>query len=256
MKIGVIDLALLFTTYLVIGLLIGSFLNVCIYRLPVGKSIIKPPSSCGTCGHRLGALDMVPVLSYLFLRGKCRYCHTPYSPRYALVELLTGILFMLCGLYYLPGIPLVLAFLFVACLVAITFIDFDHQIIMDEFLIILLVGGLLYVGLYTKDYWDALYGVLFSGGLMLLIYLVSRGGMGEGDVKLSFVLGLWLGLQHSMLCLLLAFIMGGVIGVILLATGLKSRKDPIPFGPYLCIGAYLSLLFGPYLIFYYWRLFA
>lgn len=246
---------LLFVAYFVIGLVVGSFLNVCIYRLPAGKSIVSPPSSCGRCGHRLGVFDMIPVLSYIFLRGKCRYCGTPYTPRYALVELLTGSLFALCGLYYLPGIPLALVFVFVASLVVLTFVDFDHQIILDEVLLLMLGCGAAYVFFTTGDYWDSLYGMGFAGGLMLLIFVLSRGGMGAGDVKLCFVLGLWLGLKASIVCLMLSFIFGGVIGVLLLATGIKGRKDPIPFGPFLCLGAYISLLFSPYLIYYYWRLF-
>jgi leader peptidase (prepilin peptidase) / N-methyltransferase len=248
-------MALLLISYFVIGLVVGSFLNVCIYRIPEGRSIISPPSSCGNCGHVLGPLDMIPVLSYIFLGGKCRYCGMPYSPRYALVELMTGCLFLLCGLQYLPGIPLFLVFAFVASLVVITFVDFDHQIILDQVLIFMLVCGIGYVAIYTKDYWGALYGMLILGGLMLLIYFVSRGGMGEGDVKLSFVLGVWLGWKAALVCLLLAFVMGGVIGVLLLATGIKGRKDPIPFGPYLCLGAYIALLYSPYIIFYYWHFF-
>lgn len=246
---------LLFVAYFVIGLVVGSFLNVCIYRLPAGKSIVSPPSSCGSCGHRLGVFDMIPLLSYIFLRGKCRYCGMPYSPRYALVELLTGCLFALCGLYYLPGIPLALVFVFVASLVVLTFVDFDHQIILDEVLLLMLGCGAANVFFTTGDYWDALYGMGFAGGLMLLIFVLSRGGMGAGDVKLCFVLGLWLGLKASVVCLMLAFVTGGVIGVLLLATGIKKRRDPIPFGPFLCIGAYISLLFSPYIIYYYWSLF-
>lgn len=246
---------LLFVAYFVIGLVVGSFLNVCIYRLPEGKSIVSPPSSCGSCGHRLGVFDMIPVLSYILLRGKCRYCGMPYSPRYALVELLTGCLFALCGFYYLPGIPLALVFVFVASLVVLTFVDFDHQIILDEVLLLMLGCGAAYVFFTTGDYWDALYGMGFAGGLMLLIFVLSRGGMGAGDVKLCFVLGLWLGLKASIVCLMLSFIFGGVIGVFLLAIGIKGRKDPIPFGPFLCLGAYISLLFSPYIIYYYWSLF-
>ena len=246
---------LLFLSYFVIGLVVGSFLNVCIYRLPEGRSIVSPPSSCGSCGHRLGVLDMIPVLSYIFLGGKCRYCGIPYSPRYALVEFLTGCLFALCGFYYLPGISLALVFVFVASLVVLTFVDFDHQIILDEVLILMLVCGAGYVYLTFSNYWEAVYGALFTGGTMLLIFILSRGGMGAGDVKLCFVIGVWLGLKASMVCLMLAFILGGIIGVLLLATGIKNRKDPIPFGPFLCLGAYVALLFSPYLIYYYWRLF-
>ena len=217
---------LLFATYFLLGAVIGSFLNVCIYRLPNGKSIISPPSACGSCGHRLSVLDMVPVFSYIFLRGRCRYCKAPYSSRYMFVELLTGILFALCGLYYLPGLKMALVFFFIACLIVQAFIDLDHQILLDEILM-----------------------------LMLLIFLLSRGGMGAGDVKLSFVLGVWLGLKASVVCLMLAFVLGGIIGVLLLVTGIKQRKDPIPFGPFLCIGAYIALLFSPYLIYFYWNLF-
>lgn len=248
-------MSILFVSYFILGLVVGSFLNVCIYRLPLGKSIVSPPSACGSCGHRLGIWDMVPVLSYVFLGGKCRYCHQPYSMRYAVVEFLTACLFTLCGLYYLPSVTIGLVFVFVAALVIITFVDFDHQIILDEILVLLLACSLPFVYLTFHDYWDALWGGVFGGGLMLLIFLLSRGGMGAGDVKLSFVLGLWLGLKATMVCMLLAFILGGIIGVGLLATGIKGRKDPIPFGPYLCLAAYISLLFSPYLIYFYWSLF-
>lgn len=129
---------LLFGLYFVIGIVIGSFLNVCIYRLLLGKSVISPPSACGSCGHRLGALDMIPVLSYFLLRGRCRYCNAAYSARYMLVELLTGILFALCGLYYLPGLKIILVFFFVACLIVQAFIDLDHQILLDEILMLML----------------------------------------------------------------------------------------------------------------------
>ena len=247
---------ILFVAFFIIGITIGSFLNVCIYRLPVGMSIVSPPSRCGTCGHRLGALDMIPVLSYIFLGGKCRYCHTHYSARYALVEFLTGVLFTLAGFYYLPGLYLALVFLFTAILIVITFIDFDHQIIMNRFVLLLLVLGALYVGFYTQAYMSALAGMVFAGGTMLVIYFLSRGGMGEGDVKLAFALGLWLGWPNATVLLLLAFVMGGVVGIVLLATKLKGRKDPIPFGPYLCIAAYLTLLYGPYMIYRYWQFFA
>lgn len=246
---------LLFGLYFVIGIVIGSFLNVCIYRLPLGKSVISPPSACGSCGHRLGALDMIPVLSYFLLRGRCRYCNAAYSARYMLVELLTGILFALCGLYYLPGLKIILVFFFVACLIVQAFIDLDHQILLDEILMLMLPTGIIYAYYALPDMWDSLYGALFAGGLMLLIFLLSRGGMGAGDVKLSFVLGVWLGFKASIVCLMLAFVFGGIIGVLLLASGIKQRKDPIPFGPFSCIGAYIALLFSPYLIYFYWNLF-
>ena len=167
----------------------------------------------------------------------------------------TGILFALCGLYYLPGLKIILVFFFVACLIVQAFIDLDHQILLDEILMLMLPTGIIYAYYALPDMWDSLYGALFAGGLMLLIFLLSRGGMGAGDVKLSFVLGVWLGFKASIVCLMLAFVFGGIIGVLLLASGIKQRKDPIPFGPFLCIGAYIALLFSPYLIYFYWNLF-
>ena len=110
---------------------------------------------------------------------------------------------------------------------------------------LMLPTGIIYAYYALPDMWDSLYGALFAGGLMLLIFLLSRGGMGAGDVKLSFVLGVWLGFKASIVCLMLAFVFGGIIGVMLLASGIKQRKDPIPFGPFLCIGAYIALLFSP-----------
>ena len=248
-------MSLLLISYFIFGIVTGSFLNVCIYRLPLGKSIISPPSSCGSCGHRLSPLDMIPVLSYFLLRGRCRYCGASYSVRYALVELLTGLLFMWTGLYFLPGTALTLTFIFIASLITITFIDFDHQIIPDEIVFLLIISGLAYMYASQTNYLDSVQGMFLAGIFMLAIYVLSRGGMGLGDVKLSFALGLWLGVKGSIVFLLLAFLIGGVVGVLLLATGLKSRKDPIPFGPFLCIGALISFLYAPYIIYYYWSLF-
>ena len=141
-----------------------NFLNVCIYRLPLGKSVISPPSACGSCGHRLGALDMIPVLSYFLLRGRCRYCNAAYSARYMLVELLTGILFALCGLYYLPGLKIILVFFFVACLIVQAFIDLDHQILLDEILMLMLPTGIIYAYYALPDMWDSLYGLYLPVG--------------------------------------------------------------------------------------------
>jgi leader peptidase (prepilin peptidase)/N-methyltransferase len=163
---------------------------------------------------------------------------------------------MSCGLYYYPGVSMVLAWAFISCLVVEAFIDYDHQIILDKVLLVMLPLGIIYAYYNLASLWNSLWGAAFAGGLMLVIYLVSRGGMGAGDVKLAFVLGVWLGLKAAVVCLFLAFIMGGIIGVGLLATKMKSRKDPIPFGPFLCISAYISLLFSPYLIYFYWSLFA
>ena len=131
--------------------------------------------------------------------------------------------------------------------------DCKEQLLYDEVSTILMVTGVIYA-YYFGDMWDALQGAMASVAIMLLIYWASRGGMGFGDVKLAFVLGVWLGLEQSFLCLLLAFILGGVVGVVLLLTGLKTRKDAIPFGPYLCVSGWVSFLCGKELIAWYWSL--
>lgn len=246
---------LLIASYLIFGMVIGSFLNVCIYRLPLGMSLISPPSRCSTCNTRLGFLDLIPVFSYIATGGKCRHCGVKYGLRYPLIELLTGVLFVISGFFKLPGISLVLLWICISLLIIITFIDIDHQIIMDRIQVLLLIFSSLYVYFTTVKYLDHLIGCALAGGIMLIIYLVSKGGMGAGDVKLSFTLGLWLGLKGAIVCLMLAFILGGIIGVLLLAFKIKSRKDTIPFGPYLCLGAFVSLIFEPYIIYWYWSLF-
>ena len=227
------------------GLLIGSFLNVCIWRLPREESIIWPASHCPACSTVLGVRDLVPVLSWIFLRGKCRYCGERISPRYPAVELLTGALFLICFQHYGPTLELAAALLLSALLVAITFIDIDHQIILDGMLIVLGAGGLV-LQLWTGavGFFSMLAGALAGGGLLLLLAIVSRGGMGGGDVKLAFALGFWLGWQGVLLGLFIGFVLGGAGSVLLILLRLRGRKDYIPFGPFIAAGAWIALLYG------------
>ena len=229
---------------LLLGLAVGSFLNVCIWRLPREESIIRPGSHCPVCSTALGARDLVPVLSWIFLRGKCRFCGAKISPRYPAVELLTGVLFVWCFLRFGLSPQLVSALVFSAFMVAITFIDLDHQIILDGMLALLAVCGLglqLWTG--AVGFVSMLIGVLVGGGLLLVIAVVSGGGMGGGDVKFAAALGFWLGWPGILLGLFLGFVLGGVISLLLIATGLRGRKDFIPFGPFIAIGAWIVLLY-------------
>ena len=143
-----------------------------------------------------------------------------------------------------------LLLVFAIGLVIHIYTDWKEQLLYDEVSTLLMVTGVIYA-YYFGDVWDAVQGAMASVAIMLFIYWISRGGMGFGDVKLAFVLGVWLGLEQSFLCLLLAFILGGVVGVVLLLTGLKTRKDAIPFGPYLCVSGWVSLLCGKELIAWY-----
>jgi leader peptidase (prepilin peptidase)/N-methyltransferase len=237
----------------IFGLIIGSFLNVCIYRLPLEQSIAFPPSHCFACGTRLGPLDLIPLLSYFALQGHCRTCHAVISRRYPIVELLTGSLFCLCLARFNLTAELITALIFTAFLLVIALIDYDHQLILDKVLIVFTVAA-LGVGLFQFtifDWWDKLLAAVASGALLLLVALVSRGGMGGGDIKFVTVLGLWLGLTGMAETLLLSFILGGIGGGLLLLSGKKGRKDAIPFGPFICVAAFSCCLYGQKLLFWY-----
>lgn len=233
----------------VLGLLIGSFLNVCIYRMPKEESVVTPPSHCGSCNTRLKAADLVPVLSWVLLKGKCRYCGAAISPRYALVELLTGGLFAFLGWHYGFSAELVPALALTAIFVAIFFIDLDHCIIPDE----LVIAGFVVTGLYLG--WGALTGAfplnlidrglgfLIGGGLYLFLAVVTKGGMGGGDIKLMAMLGFWLGSGGILWVVLLSSNIGAVASLLLIALKIKGRKDFIPFGPFIVIAAMLVMLY-------------
>ena len=232
-----------------IGLAVGSFLNVCIYRIPVAESIVTPPSKCPSCDKRLKPTDLVPVLSYLFLRGRCRYCNTAISPRYALIEILTAALFILVTLKIGVGFTLLKYLFATSILIVVTFIDLDHFIIPDKIVIAGLTGGALLLPL-TREFsvLNALYGIAAASGFLLFLNIVSRGGMGMGDVKFAAFIGIILGWPLSLVAILLACFVSGLTGIILIISGLKTRKDPIPFGPFLSAGTFICYLWGRELI--------
>lgn len=236
----------------VFGLLIGSFLNVVIARLPAGRSIGHPASACPACGARIRWHDNVPVFSWLWLRGRCRACRCPISWRYPAVELLTAVLFTLAARQLGPTLALGPALLLLAALVAITGIDLDHQIIPDVITLPgVVVGAAANVAIRPGGWPDILLGIVVGGGLFLIIILASGGGMGGGDMKLGAMMGAFLGWQLVLLAILLGVFAGGAAAIGLLATGRKGRKDPVPFGPFLALGAAVSLLWGPGLLAWY-----
>lgn len=235
-----------------LGLMIGSFLNVCIYRLPQNISIVTPSSHCMTCSTNLKPWDLIPVISYLLSRGHCRYCGTAFSSRYVIVELLTAILFVWFFQIFGLSVLLVKALILTSFLLVISFIDYDHQLILDKVLLWLSGAGVV-INLWTNSVGigDMLIASLLGGGLLLLIAVASQGGMGGGDIKFAATLGIWLGWKCLLLALLLSFVFGGVGGLLLLLFKLKSRKDFIPFGPFIALGALLSLLYGSEMITWY-----
>lgn len=186
----------------------------------------------------------------------CRYCGAVYGSSNLLAELLTGMAFALCGLHFKPVLPLALMFVLMSCLILISLIDYKTQIIPDGLVCVIAVSGALYNLLYAQQsISDMLLGGAVGFAVMLLIFFISRGGMGGGDVKLSAAVGLWLGVEGTLLFLLLAFITGGVISLLLLVSGVKSKGDAIPFGPFLCLAAFVTVLYQPFLFNFYWQLF-
>jgi len=239
-------------TCFLLGLVIGSFLNVVIARLPVGRSVVHPPSACPACSSSIRWHDNVPVFSWLWLRARCRNCQARISWRYPAVELLTAVLFLLAARRFGPSLDLATALLLLAALVAITGIDLDHQMIPDVITLPgIAVGAGLAVSLHPAAWLDTLFGILVGGGLFLAIILASGGGMGGGDMKLGAMMGAFLGWKLVLLAILLGVFAGGAVAIGLLVTGTKGRKDPVPFGPFLALGAVVSLLWGNTLLDWY-----
>ena len=237
------------------GLMIGSFLNVCIYRIPIGKSIVSPPSSCENCGARLKPKDLFPVISWIFLGGKCRYCGESINIRYPLVELLTGILFViLFGKIDFKKV-LIPYLTLTSILIVITFTDLDHQIIPNKVNLFAFVAFII-LNLFSGyiQWKDSLLGALIGGGFLFVLALLT-GAMGIGDVKLITVIGFYLGWKSTILTLFLSFIIGGVFGILLLAFRIKGRKDIIPFGPWIAIASYITMLIESEAIIWYMGLF-
>lgn len=227
------------------GLVIGSFLNVVIGRLPAGRSLVHPRSACPGCGTPIHWYDNVPVLSWLWLRARCRSCRAAISWRYPAVELATAILFALAAHQVGLALDLAPALLLLSALVAITFIDLDHQLIPDVITLPgIIAGASLNIGLHPEHWLDTVLGVVIGGGLFFVIIVASGGGMGGGDMKLGAMMGAFLGWKLVLLAILLGVFAGGAVAIALLTTGSKGRKDPVPFGPFLALGAVLSLLWG------------
>lgn len=252
--------ALLCALSALLGLAIGSFLNVVIWRVPRGESVVHPSSACPSCGHPIGARDNVPVLSWLLLSGQCRHCHERIVVRYPLVEIATAALFVVAALRFGPSWELP-AFLYLAAItVALAMIDIDvHRLPNAIVLPSYLVAGVLLVGaaLLQRDPGTAVRLVL--AGLALyafyfLLALIYPAGMGFGDVKLAGVLGLYLGYLgwgEVVLGGFLGFLVGGLGGVVLIVLRRGGRKSKIPFGPYMLLGTWIAILAGRSLVEWY-----
>jgi leader peptidase (prepilin peptidase)/N-methyltransferase len=257
------------------GLVIGSFLNVVIYRLPVmlerrwnsecqeltkpDKSpqraterfdLVMPGSRCPHCGHAITALENIPVLSYLWLKGKCSACHQPVSWRYPLVELLTGTLSAVVAWRFGVGMAAIAALVLTWCLIALAFIDFDRQLLPDDITLPLLwLGLLLNIFAVFIPLSAAVIGAAAGYASLWLVYhlfklITGKEGMGFGDFKLFSALGAWLGWQSLPLIILLASLVGAVMGIAFIIFFGHDRRVPIPFGPFLCMAGWIALMWG------------
>jgi len=244
-----------------LGLSLGSFANVCIYRIPARQSIVHPPSSCPHCGGRIRSYDNIPLLSYLLLAGKCRSCGHPISWRYPTVECLTGLLSLMLYTLYGAGFQYLLWLLFTVALLIISFIDLDHRIIPDVLSLPGVVAGWAASLLPWGVGWlDSLIGTLAGGGSLYLVAVLyekitGREGMGGGDIKLLAMIGAWMGWQALPLIVLIGSLTGAVIGLVFILFSGKGYRFRIPFGPFLSLGALLYVFIGQDLTRWYFGLF-
>ncbi|HHY91116.1 MAG TPA: prepilin peptidase [Clostridiales bacterium] len=239
-----------------LGIFIGSFLNVCIYRIPIRQSIFFPPSQCPQCKNFLKPMDLIPILSYILRKGKCRYCQNSISVQYPLVELFNGILYVLIFIEYHLTIEFFKYSLFVSLLLVISCIDLKFQMIPAacNFFGLVVAGFFLFVSFQASMWLDAMIGVLLGGGILFIIALLTN-GMGGGDIKLMAVLGLVFGGQKIVLLMVLSFILGAFVSLILLLMGRKKRKDWIPFAPFIAAASCFIILWESEIINWYLTIF-
>ena len=239
------------------GLCIGSFLNVCIYRLPVSESIAHPRSRCQACGQQIAVYDNIPLFSYLWLKGRCRHCGVKIGLRYPIVEILGGLFALATFLKFGLSLEALIYFIFFACLLVVTFIDLDHRIIPD---VITLPGIPLFFAasfaLPTLAYQDALLGILIGGGSLYLVawvysMITKKDGMGGGDIKLLAMMGALVGWQGVIFTIFVSSLIGTLAGLGVMLRSRKGMRLAVPFGPFLSIGGITYIFFGTQLIHWY-----
>lgn len=253
----------------IFGLIVGSFLNVCIYRLPRNMSIIKPSSACPSCNTPIKPWDNIPVLSYIFLKGKCRKCGERISIRYPLIELLNGIFYLAVFQFFGFGWHLPVIFAFASAMIVITLIDLDFQLIPDVITLPGIIIGLISASFLLPDpfslqpsaislsivgFKNSIIGMLLGGGLFYLIAVLSRGGMGGGDIKMMAMVGAFMGWKAVFLTTFIGSLTGSIVGISLMVFKGKGRKTKIPFGPFLALGSVITLFFGRAILHWYFQM--
>lgn len=249
------SLQLTVTLIFIFGLMIGSFLNVVIYRLPQQESIVFPSSHCPDCGTELQMIDLIPVISFLLNKGHCRYCESRISYQYPLVELLTALIFILLYHQYYLTIQFVIYALLAAALIAVSIIDLQHLIIPNQITYPgIIIAFLLSLINPEIAYINSLLGIVVPALFLFLIAVLSRGGLGMGDVKLIAVIGGFIGVQEAFCVIFLGSIIGAIVGIYLILFSTKGWKSKLPFGVFLSLSGLLMILWGQEIINFYWQL--
>ena len=240
-----------------LGLIVGSYLNVLVHRLPSGKSTIWPRSRCPFCGGPIKARDNIPILSFLLLKGRCRHCGAPISWRYPFIESFTAIAFVSCVLRFGLTAETLIAILFVSLMVLLAAIDLEHFLLPDSVTLPgLLVGLALRAWHPHTSFLDALAGAVVGAGLLILLinfwfWLRHEEGMGLGDVNMLALVGAFLGWQGVLTTLFFAALSGAITGIVLMVAGRVGLRSRLPFGVFLALGGLVSLFFGDFLALYF-----
>ncbi|GAH20399.1 unnamed protein product [marine sediment metagenome] len=241
----------------ILGLIVGSFSNVCIYRIPRNESIIYPASHCPKCRSNISPKDNIPLLSYILLKGRCRNCKSKISIQYPVVELLTGLIYLIIYLVYGLSIQTLIYIILSSALIIIAFIDLNEQIVPDVISLPgIVIGFILSFFIPYISFINSALGVLVGGGIILIIGLggsviFKKEAMGGGDVKLAAMIGAFLGWRYIIISLFLGFFLGALAGIFLIMSKIKSREDVVPFGPFIVLGSFITLFWGEKIISWY-----
>src|SRR5665648_14275 len=240
-----------------LGLIVGSFSNVCIYRIPRNESIIFPASHCPKCHKTIRPFDNIPLLSYILLKGRCRHCKSKISIRYPVVEFLTGLTYLIIYLVYGLTIQTLVYIILSSALIIIAFIDLNQQIINDVISLPgIVIGFVISFFVPYISFINSALGVVIGGGIILIIGLAGsvifkKEAMGGGDVKLAAMIGAFLGWRYIIISLFLGFFLGALAGIFLIMSKIKKREDVIPFGPFIVLGSFITLFWGGQIISWY-----